>query len=81
MLRYPFATNVADALNIIAHEDVIIDTAIHGSYNIRQLELQSHEELNLERTPCNDNESYNFDEVKTMLSNLYVIILHPSCSA
>ena len=62
-LHYPFTTNAVDAIGINAHKDVIIDTAFYGTYNLRNLELESHEELDLERTPCNSDPSYHFEEV------------------
>ena len=62
-LRYPSTSNVVDALSINAHKDVVIDMAYYGSYNIRNLELESHEQLDLERSPCNSDPNYSFDEV------------------
>ena len=62
-LRYPSTTNIVDALSINAHKDITIDTAIYGSYNIRNLELESHEELDLERSPCSSDPNYSFEEV------------------
>lgn len=62
-LRYPSTTNGVDVLSVNAHKDVTIDTALYGSYNIRNLELESHEELDLERSPCNSDPNYSFDKV------------------
>ena len=62
-LRHPITTNAIDALSILAHRDVTPDTAVYGSYNNRNLELESHEELDLERSHCNTDPRYSFEEV------------------
>ena len=87
-LHHPYTTNVVNALSVNVHKDVTFDKVFYRTYNIRNLELESLEELDLDRTPCNNDPNYSFEKVSYTVDILksyhnYIAqnyILYPLCS-
>lgn len=60
ILHQSSPTTTPDALGVFGHKDLTLDTAQYGFYNIRKLELELREELNLPGSPCNSDPEYSF---------------------
>ena len=55
-------TNTPDALGVFGHKDVTISTAPYGFWNVKKLELELREELDLPGSPCNSDPEYSFSK-------------------
>ena len=55
-------TNSPDALCLFDHNDVTLGTASYGFWNVRKLELEMREELDLPGSPCNSDPEYSFSK-------------------
>ena len=65
-------TNSPDALCLFGHKDVTLGTAPYGFWNVRKLELELREELDLPGSPCNSDPEYSFSKASLLL---YIQIL------
>lgn len=59
-LHQSYSTNTLDAMGLFGYKDVSLDTAAYGFWNIRKLELEFREELNLPGSECNSDPEYSF---------------------
>ena len=55
-------TNSPDALCLFGYKDVTLETASYGFWNVRKLELELREDLDLPGSPCNSDTEYSFSK-------------------
>ena len=59
-LHQSHSSNTLDAMGVVGSKDVTFETAAYGFYNVRKIELEYREELDLPGSPCKSDPEYSY---------------------